>query len=91
MTLAKAEARQHLATTTAVGTVLALRSITLKNEVSGSVARTLLEPGKVVKVGGTQVLGPQGAAVANATDSASAITQLNALLARLRAHGLIAS
>jgi hypothetical protein len=49
-----------------------------------------LEPGKVVKVGGTQVLGPQGAAVANATDSASAITQLNALLARLRAHGLIA-
>ncbi len=51
VTLAKAEARQHLATTTAVGTVLALKSITLKNEVSGSVARTFLEPGKVVAAG----------------------------------------
>jgi len=42
---------------------------------------------------GTQVVSTQGAAVADATDAASAITQLNALLARLRAstgHGLIA-
>ena len=43
------------------------------------------------KVGGDQIVGPRGAAVANATDAASAITQLNALLARCRAHGLIAS
>lgn len=42
------------------------------------------------KVAGTKVVGAQGAAVANATDAASAITQLNALLARMRAHGLIA-
>jgi len=42
-------------------------------------------------VGGTQVVGAQGAAVADATDAASAITQLNALLARCRAHGLIAT
>ena len=42
-------------------------------------------------VGATKVIGAQGAAVANATDSASAITQLNLLLARLRAHGLIAT
>jgi hypothetical protein len=40
--------------------------------------------------GTTKVLGAQGAAVADATDAASAITQLNALLARCRAHGLIA-
>lgn len=41
--------------------------------------------------GGTKVVGAQGAAVADATDAATAITQLNALLARLRAHGLIAT
>jgi len=42
------------------------------------------------KSGTTQVVGAQGAAVADATDAATAITQLNALLARCRAHGLIA-
>jgi hypothetical protein len=50
-----------------------------------------LEPGKVVMVGGTQVLGPQGAAVAaDATDLATALTLVNQLKARLRAHGLVA-
>lgn len=44
-----------------------------------------------IAVNGTQVLGDQGAAVADATDAASVITQLNALLARCRAHGLIAT
>lgn len=46
-----------------------------------------------LQMAGTKVLGLQGAAVADATDAASVITQLNALLARLRAstgHGLIA-
>lgn len=38
---------------------------------------------------GVKVVSSQGAAVADATDAASAITQLNALLARLRSHGLI--
>lgn len=38
-----------------------------------------------------KVIGNQGAAVADATDAASAITQLNALLARARAHGWIAT
>lgn len=50
-----------------------------------------LPSGKVLNVGGTKVVGAQGAAVADATDAASAITQLNALLARCRAHGLIAA
>ena len=51
----------------------------------------------VLNVGGSyhvdsvKVVGNQGAAVADATDAASAITQLNALLARLRTHGLIAT
>lgn len=45
----------------------------------------------VLKVNDTQVVGAQGAAVADATDAASVITQLNTLLARLREHGLIAT
>lgn len=50
-----------------------------------------LGAGLALQVGGTQIVGAQGAAVADATDAASAITQLNALLARCRAHGLIAT
>lgn len=40
---------------------------------------------------GTKVVGAQGAAIANATDAASAISQLNLLLATCRTHGLIAT
>jgi len=40
---------------------------------------------------GTQVVGSQGAAVADATDAASVILRFNELAARCRAHGLIAS
>jgi len=43
------------------------------------------------KVSGTQVVGAQGAAIADATDAASVILRLNDLLARCRAHGLIAT
>lgn len=42
-------------------------------------------------VGANKVIGAQGAAVADATDAGSVITQFNALLARARAHGLIAT
>ena len=42
-------------------------------------------------INGVKVLGAQGAAVADATDAASAITQLNTLLARARAQGWIAT
>jgi len=44
-----------------------------------------------MKVGANQVVGAQGAAVADATDAASVILRLNDLLARTRAHGLIAT
>ena len=40
---------------------------------------------------GTKVVGAQGAAVADATGAGDVVAQLNALLARLRAHGLIAT
>lgn len=49
--LARAAAQEHQATTTAVGTVLALRSITLRNELSGTVARAFLKSGEVVEAG----------------------------------------
>jgi hypothetical protein len=49
-----------------------------------------LVTGCVYKVNSTQVVGPRGAAVADATNATDVITQLNALLARCRAHGLIA-
>lgn len=51
VTLANATAHEHHATTTAIGTVLALRSITLQNEVPGTVARVSLKPGEVVEAG----------------------------------------
>lgn len=66
---------------------------------NGSTVRTervrVTEAGLDIRSGsllveGTKVVGPQGAAVADATDAASAVVQLNTLLARLRAHGLIA-
>lgn len=50
-----------------------------------------LASGKVYKVDGTQVVGAQGAAVADATGVGDVVAQLNTLLARLRTHGLIAS
>jgi hypothetical protein len=52
-----------------------------------------LASGKVYQVNGTQVVGAQGAAVADASGGgvidAEARTALNTLLARLRVHGLI--
>jgi membrane fusion protein (multidrug efflux system) len=51
VTFAAAGTHEHQATTTAVGTVLALRSITLQSEVPGTVARASLKPGEVVEAG----------------------------------------
>jgi len=49
--VAVAEEREHASTTTSIGTVLALRSITLRNEISGSVREVALEPGEIVEAG----------------------------------------
>lgn len=53
---------------------------------------TLAAHGAAVEAATASKLGTvlKGAAVVNATDNASAITQLNALLASLRAAGVIA-
>lgn len=49
--VAVATEREHRATTTSIGTVLALRSVTLRNEVSGTVQQVMLTPGAIVEAG----------------------------------------
>ena len=51
VTAAVAATRDHRATTTSIGTVLALRSITLRNELPGTVRYVRLAPGHVVQQG----------------------------------------
>ena len=51
VTVARAEPRSHRLTTTAVGTVRALQSITLQNEVAGTVRKVSLVPGRIVEAG----------------------------------------
>ncbi|MGH2740952.1 MAG: efflux RND transporter periplasmic adaptor subunit, partial [Thermoleophilaceae bacterium] len=51
VTAAVAKEREHRPTTTSIGTVLALRSITLRNELPGTVSRVMLMPGAVVEAG----------------------------------------
>lgn len=49
--VAVAEEREHRQTTTSIGTVLALRSITLRNELAGTVRQVRLTPGQIVEAG----------------------------------------
>jgi hypothetical protein len=56
-----------------------------------SLTSTGMVSGSGFTVSGTQVVGAQQSAVADATDGTDVITQLNALLAACRTHGLIAT
>jgi membrane fusion protein (multidrug efflux system) len=49
VTAAVAQERAHQRTTTSIGTVLALQSITLRNELAGTVRQVALTPGQVVE------------------------------------------
>jgi membrane fusion protein, multidrug efflux system len=49
--VAVAERREHSPATTAIGTVIALRSVTLRNELPGTVKRVALTPGQTVEAG----------------------------------------
>jgi len=51
VTAVAATERDYRQTTTSIGTVLALRSITLRNEVPGTVREVKLTPGQVVEAG----------------------------------------
>jgi membrane fusion protein (multidrug efflux system) len=46
-----AQEREHNRTTTSIGTIVALRSVTLRNEVPGTVSQVRLVPGQVVEAG----------------------------------------
>src|SRR5262245_10992647 len=49
--VATAQPIQHQPTTVAIGTVIALRSITLRNELAGTVRQVALVPGSIVETG----------------------------------------
>ena len=49
--VATAQEREHEPTTTSIGTVVATRSITLRNELPGTVRVVRLEPGQIVEPG----------------------------------------
>lgn len=51
ITMAVAKQQQYRPTATSIGTVLALNSITLRNELSGTVRRVSLAPGQIVETG----------------------------------------
>lgn len=51
VTVAVAKEREYRDTTTSIGTVRALRSITLRNEVPGTVREVKLTPGQIVEAG----------------------------------------
>jgi membrane fusion protein (multidrug efflux system) len=51
VTVAVGKEIEHRQTTTSIGTVLALRSITLRNELPGTVRQVRLTPGQVVEAG----------------------------------------
>jgi membrane fusion protein (multidrug efflux system) len=51
VTIAVARQIEHRPITTSIGTVLALRSITLKNELAGTVREVRLTPGQIVEAG----------------------------------------
>src|SRR5215470_1327414 len=51
VTVAVATPTSHQETTTAIGTVLALESITLRNELPGTVRQVSLTPGSIVEAG----------------------------------------
>jgi membrane fusion protein (multidrug efflux system) len=50
-TAAIAQSRGYRPTTTSIGTVLAMRSITLENEIAGTVRKVALDPGQIVEAG----------------------------------------
>ncbi len=55
VTVAGARLREHVRTTTSIGTVLALRSVVLRNELAGTVRQVALEPGAIVEEGAVLV------------------------------------
>ena len=51
VTVSVATPREHQQTTTSIGTVLAMRSVTLRNELAGTARKVALVPGQIVEEG----------------------------------------
>jgi membrane fusion protein (multidrug efflux system) len=51
VSVATAESREHRAGVTSIGTVLATRSVVLRNELAGTVSEVALAPGRIVAAG----------------------------------------
>jgi len=92
VTTAVAREEPHRATTTSIGTVLALRSITLRTELSGTVHEVSLVPGRIVDSGvvlvALDISVEQADLQAQAAQASLAATSL-ARLERLRQHGAV--
>ena len=92
VTTAVAREEPHRATTTSIGTVLALRSITLRTELSGTVHAVSLVPGRIVDSGvvlvALDISVEQADLQAQAAQASLAATSL-ARLERLRQHGAV--
>jgi membrane fusion protein (multidrug efflux system) len=55
VTVAVAKESEHRQAVTAIGTVLSLRSVTLRNELAGTVRKVMLRPGEIVEAGAVLV------------------------------------
>ena len=92
VTTAVAEEQQHRATTTSIGTVLALRSITLRTELSGTVSNAALISGRIVDSGAVLValdISVERADLEGEQAQAALAQTSLARLERLRQHGAV--
>src|SRR2546422_1330849 len=92
VTTAVAREEEHRATTTSIGTVLALRSITLRTELSGTVREVALVPGRIVDSGAVLVALdiPVEEADLQAQEAQASLASTSlARLERLRQHGAV--
>jgi membrane fusion protein (multidrug efflux system) len=84
VTVAAAVEREHRRSTTAIGTVMALRSITLRNELPGSVREVKLNPGEVVEAGTVLVALDVSVEEAELKAQEAQLALANTVLARAR-------
>jgi membrane fusion protein (multidrug efflux system) len=83
VTVAVAKEQTHRRSTTAIGTVVALRSISLRNELPGTIRETKLTPGQVVEAGELLVALDVAVEEAELKSQEAEATLAKTLLARL--------
>ncbi len=86
-TVAIAKNRKHTQTTTSIGTIIALRSITLQNEVPGTVRQVNLASGRVVEAGTVLVTLDVSVEQAELSEQVARASLAETLLQRIEAVG----